>query len=237
MCGDARQAFDAGCALYRTQHYNDALARFETISSPAASTWHNKGHCLYKMGQICKALACFWSADNGASRQQRFINRQLRARCLDALSGSEDRSKREKDSIFATVRFAFQDMYDHMPLLALQCFALLIWYISLIFCCRWWCSLRLYGRICLLFFLFLCNSSIIGLLYEQYVHRKGSRAVIITNCPLRIGPNELYHQIGTVPEGALVSIEKDEGSWRKVCFMNVRGWIPHACTCTIVKNG
>jgi uncharacterized membrane protein YraQ (UPF0718 family) len=228
---DEQFVFNNACELYNAGRYQDAMLLFESIAQPTPAIFYNIGMCFYKMEDFGHALQALWRADRSATAEQKKMNEQARLKVRAHI----DDAPLPHDSVSSVQRMsqAFWQFIDRVPLLYLQLIMLLIVGVLIAVACCYIHIPSVIMRVILLFLLTLMMLLMALLVYQRYSRRHCRRGIVLTQTPVRIGPNQHYHSPQEIPVGTLVMVEKKVPGWYKIHHHQYRGWVERSQVGTI----
>lgn len=219
QANDNRQLFQQANDLYKTGHYQDALAKYQAIGDKSNIVHYNIGNCYYKLKQPGRALASWRRAEYNWG----WADRQELAKNIHFVTTVHDRQEQTSklkqmiNRLYSGIKTAVRIT----PLWWMQLLVLVVWLFLFGFL-AYLRKERKKAAIIFLFFLLAISAGLLGLKYSQRLMRQG---VVLNEAPVRSGPGVAYQQLTTVGEGKEVRIRKMSDEYYKISFLGCTGWI------------
>jgi len=202
--------------LFEQGSIDQALELYDSIEKKGPATWYNKGLCHYKKGDFVGALVCLKKAECDASWSELPDIYYT----IDLIHKSLDREQHSSavDSIYRVVVRAL----SVLTLYGWQLLFLLLWVILLFFAARLIRRQR-YLSLTMLSLLVILSASALfmkhGLCNSQY------GIVLKDNLVVYAGPDEAFHELGSLAQAHQVSICEHQDKWLKVRSGDYAGWV------------
>ena len=217
---DAERFVEAG-EQYKQGHYQEAYRMYQEISKPTPRVYFNLGNCAFKLNQNGRAL---WHWKQAEERWGLFDREDLDNNITlirEKLTVSmEKKAKKPLPILFNKM----QSCVHGFPLLALQFIFLILWTLLFVYAKK----LLKRKRRSLVALLGVCVFISGGLLLYRHIHATRLRGIVIeSKAILYSGPSTTYQQIGFLPEGLTVNIERQRQDFYKIRTKGQFGWVAH----------
>lgn len=217
---DAERFVQAG-EQYKQGNYKEAYRTYQEISKPTPRVYFNLGNCAFKLEQKGRAL-WHWKQ---AEERWGFFDREDLDNNISLI-----KQQINPDSISATkkplsiISNTVLHQAKRIPLLALQITFLFFWTLLFVYAKKLLKQKHRYLVAILGFFVFTLG----GLLLFRHIHATRLRGIILEqNTILYSGPSTTYQQIGKLPEGFAVNIERQRQDFYKIRSKGQSGWLAH----------
>lgn len=199
-------------ALYQQGDFAQACTKLQALSHKGYYTWFALGNCFLKSNEPIKSIAAFRCAQQNARSKSEFENAQhMLVEIKKSLGKNTDQN-------FAYVMA--QSIMAGIPFIAVQFLFVL---------CTWLIAVRLfkyrnkkYGTTLFLVALWALLCFCLLIKYEK--HKKF--AVIKNNTAFSLNPGDHQHIITTLTAGDEVLVLSDKGTWYKIRFNKITGFVP-----------
>ncbi len=206
-----------GNTLFLQGRFQEAVEKYESITSKNTTVWHNLGNCFFNEKKYVQALVCWNRAKMHASYRQ-----------LVALYASEKMvQKRLQLSQNSYVKTFLQVLVLGSSIKMLQ---LLLCFLLLGIILLWYRAMRLkkslYDYKKVLFMLFGV-AILLGyaLLAKQQMIQQKNGIINVQLATVFVGPETTFAQKGTLPYGCLVHIVAIAESMCKITSSYGSGWV------------
>lgn len=197
---------------YQNKNFEKALTLYAIIEKKGAAIWYNMGNCHYQLGHEADALVCWKRAQKDASSH---LQKDI-AYNIDVVMSEQSES--HEAAGFTKLMMLLQ----HVSTLLAQIIFLLV-LIALFIAIRLSKHSKKYKVAS--FVLCALMLPIAALVGFKYVHHQESIAIALTDAKLFAGPNEKYHEVGTVAAKNELRVHAKNGNWYKVACRKQMGWV------------
>lgn len=220
---DAQDAerFAQATEQYKQGHYQEAYRMYQEISKPTPRVYFNLGNCAFKLEQNGRAL---WHWKQAEERWGFFEREDLENNISLIKQKLEPALSAEAKKPLSIISNTMLQHTKRIPLLALQITFLFFWTLLFVYAKKLLKQRHRYLLVILGFFVFTLG----GLLVFRHIHATRLRGIVLDkNTILYSGPSTTYQQIGTLPEGFAVNIERQRQDFYKIRSKGQFGWVIH----------
>ncbi len=217
FAGSQEEIFLRANKLYKEQNYKQALELYQSMNAKGTAVWENIGSCFYALGEYTHALIAFKRAEKSV----------LSAHCLaihkkiDVVQDALDQSVKQNwwNYFYNYIRC----VTSGISLLFIQLLFLLVWFS---FCLSVYYR-ALNKKYIFLSLIFGSSVIIIGLImiiqYKKHFTLIG--IVVPQTITLFTGPDDNFHQLGTLNTAQEVVIQDERPNWYKINYNQLTGWV------------
>ncbi len=203
--------------LYTQKEYQKAYDTYDKMSHKGSGSWYNMGNCAYHINNYVQARACWQRSCKGASWSER-RDAEHNMQHLEQKLGSQHRS-----SVGESLLHIGEHGASFFSLGFMQIFFLVIWLLLFLVAKRYQGKKR-YG---ILVGLLVGNIIVSVPLIARYIADSQRYAVVAQDhVILHAGPDEQYHNVGSMQEHAQVKVHEVRQRWCKVQCGRLVGWVP-----------
>lgn len=200
-----------GNKLYEEGAYQDALTNYERIEKKGNGLWHNMGNCCYYLERYDDARVYWHRAQRSASYDD-YCALATNIALLDAPVANNVQTAYESWIFWVRARTA------SVSLLFMQLLTLCIWFLLFFALRRRWHAVLI---IALIVMSIVC----IWLSIDMQQQRCQRYAITKDATPMYVGPNDSYHEQGSVPHARSVRIIDERDGWYKIAHKKLAGWV------------
>ena len=201
--------------LYGENQYESALELYNKVENKGSGTWYNMGNCHYKMDDPLNALICWKKAEQYATWKE-----------FKAIHHNIDQAYEKLGIIGITKKESFlrhaRRYLSTFSLFGWQIIFLILWTLMLFTGASCIQKKRYYSMTMLALFVILSATSV----FTKYtLINKPSGIVTKENLIVYAGPNDEFHDIGTVIQADHLTICQEEKEWLKIKYNDIQGWV------------